>query len=221
MPVAAGITFMLAAPIVNPIAIIATMYAFKEMKSVVIYRVVAGIIISISVGLIMQFCTKKDEDILINSEDNIECECGFCNNNYEYNGSKLEKVKAVFIHAGDEFFTVGKFMIIGTFLSSIFQSIVSANSSVYIPNDNKISLLFMIGLAFLLSVCSTSDAFIAKNFLNQFSINSIMGFLVVGPMLDIKNTIMLFGSFKKKFVLKLMFFILLVSFVFLINFTLT
>ena len=61
------------------------------MKAVVIYRVLAGIIISISVGLIMHFCTSKDECILKNSEDIIECDCGFCNDNYEYNKSKLDK----------------------------------------------------------------------------------------------------------------------------------
>jgi len=44
-----------------------------------------------------------------------------------------------------------------------------------------------------------------------------MGFLVVGPMLDVKNTIMLLGSFKKKFVLKLIFIIIVVSFSVLIN----
>ncbi|MBW6411198.1 permease [Clostridium weizhouense] len=217
VPIAAGVTFMLASPIVNPIAIISTIYAFQGMKSVVIYRVFTGIIISISVGLIMQFFTKKDEEILKSSEDIIECNCGFCNEGYDYNKSKLEKVKSIFIHAADEFFNVGKFMIIGIFLSSIFQSILSLNNSSYIPNDNRSSLLFMIGLAFLLSVCSTSDAFIAKGFLKQFSINSVMGFLVVGPMLDVKNTIMLLGSFNKKFVLKLIFVIIIVSFGVLIN----
>jgi uncharacterized protein len=63
----------------------------------------------------------------------------------------------------------------------------------------------MMLLAFILSVCSTSDAFIAKSFLNQFSISSVMGFMVLGPMLDIKNTLMLLGSFKKRFVIKLLF----------------
>lgn len=217
VPIAAAVTFMLAAPIVNPIAIISTMYAFQGMKSVVIYRVIAGIIIAVLVGLIMQFCTKKDEDILNSSEEAGECECGFCNDNYEENTSKLKKLRAIFIHAGDEFFNIGKFMIIGTFLSSIFQTTVSLKNSMYIPNDDRSSLLIMIGLAFLLSVCSTSDAFIAKGFLKQFSINSVMGFLVVGPMLDIKNTMMLFGSFKKKFVVKLIFIILVVSFGVLIN----
>jgi uncharacterized membrane protein YraQ (UPF0718 family) len=220
VPIAAGVTFMLAAPIVNPIAIISTIYAFQEMISVAIYRIIAGIVIAISVGLIMQFCTKKDEDILSISEGTDECECGFCNDNYDGDTSKLNKIRAVFVHAGDEFFNVGKFMIIGTFLSSIFQTTVSLNNSMYIQNDDRISLLIMIGLAFLFSVCSTSDAFIAKGFLKQFSINSVMGFLVVGPMLDVKNTIMLFGSFKKKFVLKLIFIILSVSFGVLINFRL-
>lgn len=220
VPIAAGVTFMLAAPIVNPIAIVSTIYAFQTMRSVVIYRVIAGVVIAIAVGLIMQFCTKKDEYILKSDEDIIECDCSFCNDNYEYNESKLDKVKAVFIHAGDEFFNIGKFMIIGTFLSSIFQTTISLNNSMYIPNDDRSSLLIMMGLAFLLSVCSTSDAFVAKGFLKQFSINSVMGFLVVGPMLDVKNTIMLFGSFKKKFVLKLIFIILVVSFGVLINCTL-
>ena len=165
----------------------------------------------------MQFSTKKDEEILKNNADIVECDCGFCDDNNDYSKSKLKKVKAIFIHAGDEFFNMGKFMIIGTFLSSIFQNIAFINSNMYISNDNRISLMVMILLSFLLSVCSTSDAFVAKGFLKLFSINSIMGFLVVGPMLDVKNTIMLFGNFKKKFVLKLIFTIIVVSFSVLIN----
>lgn len=220
IPLAAGVTFMLAAPIVNPIAIISTMYAFEGTKNIVISRITAGIIISILVGLIMQFWTKKDENILKSEDTIINCNCGFCDDGSISSRKKLDKIKAVFIHAGDEFFNIGKFMIIGTFLSSIFQITVSINNNMFIPKDNRISLLLMMLLAFLLSVCSTSDAFIAKGFLKQFSMNSIMGFLVVGPMLDVKNTIMLFGSFKKKFVLKLIFAILVVSFIILINFRL-
>lgn len=217
IPIGVGITFMLSAPIVNPIAIISTIYAFQGMKSVVICRITAGIIIAISVGLIMQLFTKKDEEILNDNADLMSCDCSYCNQEQNYSDNKFGKIKSVFIHTGEEFFNTGKFMIIGTFLASIFQNLVSLNNNTYLPNDSKSSLIFMILLSFLLSVCSTSDAFIAKGFLKQFSINSVMGFLVVGPMLDIKNTIMLFGNFKKKFVLKLIFSILVVSFCVLIN----
>ncbi|ABR36770.1 permease [Clostridium beijerinckii] len=221
VPIAAGITFMLAAPIVNPIAIIATLYAFPGMVSVVIYRLAAGILISVLVGLIMQFTTKKDEEILKNNSDIDTCDCGFCDGKQDYSESNLQKVKAIFVHAGDEFFNIGKYMIIGTFLSSIFQSMTFISSNTYISNDSRVSLLVMILLSFLLSVCSTSDAFVAKGFLRAFPISSILGFLVVGPMLDVKNTMMLFGSFKKKFVIKLIFTIILVSFSILINCKLT
>jgi uncharacterized membrane protein YraQ (UPF0718 family) len=217
IPIGAGITFMLAAPIVNPIAIISTMYAFQGMKSVVIYRVCSGIIIAIVVGLIMQLSIKKEEEILKDNTNLTSCNCGLCDNEDNTSENKFEKIRSVFIHAGEEFFNTGKYMIIGTILSTIFQNVISLNNKGNLPNDNRLSLIFMILIAFLLSICSTSDAFVAKGFLTQFSINSVMGFLVVGPMLDIKNAIMLFGNFKNKFVLKLMFFVFLVSYCVLIN----
>ncbi|WP_455796393.1 permease [Clostridium butyricum] len=212
VPTAACITFLLSAPIVNPIAIISTMYAFQDMKSVVIYRIFSGIIIAILIGLIMHFFTRDNPNILKTNTDPLSCECSICSDSYEDSKASIDTLRNIFFHTSDEFFNIGKFMIMGAFISSIFQTIVSFDRNLYFPNDNRTSLLIMILLAFLLSVCSTSDAFIAKGFLKLFSLNSVMGFLVVGPMLDIKNTLMLFGNFKKTFVLKLIFCIVIISF---------
>jgi len=208
--VATGITFMLAAPLVNPIAIISTIYAFPGRKSIVITRVLAGIIIAIIAGLIVNLITKKDEIIFKNKEDIVDCECGFCDSSYSDYTSLGVKVRGVFIHGGDEFFKVLKYMILGALISSVIQNVI-ITSNLNIPSGKLSSLLIMIAFAFIFSVCSTSDAFIAKGFLNQFSIGSVMGFLVVGPMLDVKNTIMLFGNFKKAFVVKLIVIIFVVS----------
>lgn len=218
VPTAACITFLLSAPIVNPIAIISTVYAFQDMKYVVIYRIFSGIIIAILIGLIIHFFTRDNPNILKNNTDLLSCECAICSDSYEDSKASIDILRNIFFHTIDEFFNIGKFMIIGAFISSIFQTIVYFDSNLYFPNDNRTSLLIMILLAFLLSVCSTSDAFIAKGFLKLFSLNSVMGFLVVGPMLDIKNTFMLFGNFKKTFVLKLIFCIVIISFTVLINF---
>ena len=106
-------------------------------------------------------------------------------------------------------------MILGMFICSIFQSILINN--VGNPGDNRSGLIIMMVLGIVLSVCSTSDAFIGKTFLNQFSINSVMGFLVVGPMIDIKNIIVLSSFFKKKFICKLLFIIFTESFLLMIN----
>jgi uncharacterized membrane protein YraQ (UPF0718 family) len=63
--------------------------------------------------------------------------------------------------------------------------------------------LVMMGLAFTMSLCSEADAFIASSFRSSFSMGSISAFLVFGPMIDIKNTLMLLGTFKSKFVIVL------------------
>lgn len=66
-----------------------------------------------------------------------------------------------------------------------------------------IALLAMIALSFLLSLCSSSDAVVARSMSGTFSFVPMMGFLVFGPMMDIKNLLMLNGYFKKSFVVRL------------------
>jgi uncharacterized protein len=72
----------------------------------------------------------------------------------------------------------------------------------------------MILLAVLLSVCSTVDAFIALAFVGTFSSGSILGFLVYGPMVDIKSTLMFLQVYRRKGVAYLVlipFFLVLVT----------
>ena len=73
-------------------------------------------------------------------------------------------------------------------------------------NVNKLLLLiiiFMMFLGFALSLCSEADAFVGRSFLENYSFSGVAAFLILGPMLDLKNLIMLFGTFKKSFVFKL------------------
>ena len=66
-----------------------------------------------------------------------------------------------------------------------------------------LSVVALQALAFVLSVCSTVDAFLALNFVNTFTSGSIIAFLVFGPMIDIKSTLMLLGVFKRRVVVYL------------------
>ncbi|GMN98879.1 permease [Parageobacillus thermoglucosidasius] len=73
--------------------------------------------------------------------------------------------------------------------------------------------IVMMGLAYFLSLCSEADAFIAASLKGLFPISSILTFLVYGPMIDLKNTIMLLSGFRAWFVLVLFVFITFVVFV--------
>jgi uncharacterized membrane protein YraQ (UPF0718 family) len=60
----------------------------------------------------------------------------------------------------------------------------------------------MMALGFLLSLCSTSDAFIAATFV-AFPAVSKLAFLVFGPMMDLKLLFLYSSVFRKRFVLGL------------------
>lgn len=211
VPVPTVVAFMLAAPLMSPLSIASTFYAFPGQPSVAIYRVILGIIISVIVGLTF-WIFPEEKQITLNRLAAVNCKCGYCNTGASK--KPASKIEAVFKHAGSEFFEVGRFIIVGAFLSSLVQTFLPKDILLKIGGGAAASIIIMLLSAFVLSVCSTSDAFIARTFVNQFPMASVMGFMVLGPMIDIKNVLMLLGNFKKRFVAKLVF--LIFSFTFII-----
>jgi uncharacterized protein len=105
--------------------------------------------------------------------------------------------------AGDEFFEMGRYLILGTLLAATLQTLVSQDTLLALGRGPVVSVIVMQALAFLLSVCSTVDAFLALAFAGTFTTGSILAFLTFGPMVDIKSTLMFAGVFKGRVVLYL------------------
>ncbi|AVP54358.1 permease [Clostridium tetani] len=213
VPVEVSFTFMLSVPIVNPIVLMSTYYAFYNKPSIFILRAIFGILIPIIIGLI----TSNTEEFKIYPikesiyESYNVCNCGCSNNpNLYINDSKL---RIVLEHTIKELFTISKYLILGAFISTLFQLTISKQFILPISENSILSILVMIILAFTLSICSEADAFIASTFLNQFTMGSIVSFLILGPMIDIKNALMLLGTFKKNLVLRLIFYIFSLSYI--------
>jgi len=53
----------------------------------------------------------------------------------------------------------------------------------------------------ILSICSEADAFVAASFQVSLPLSAQMGFMVLGPMLDLKLIFMYFGIFRKRAIL--------------------
>lgn len=213
MPLGMGVTFMLAVPIVNPIVMMSTFYAFYDKPVMVIMRVGFGILSAIAIGLIITIVENKNlSQVKISKYDtDLGCYCG-CDSNNELHKYK-SKLSVILEHTTREFMSISKYLIFGAFLSSIFQTVVSRRVIESIGSNPMISIVAMMFLAFTLSICSEADAFIARTFLPQFTTGSVLAFLILGPMLDIKNTFMLFGNFKNKLVIKLIVYIILITFI--------
>ncbi len=217
VPLPTAVTFMLAAPIVNPLVIASTLYAFPGQPSIAFFRIYLGLTVAFAVGLTFLFFLEK-KPVVLNGLEYVPCQCGYCGESSIPKGF-LGKMDAVFRHAGTEFFEVGRFLIMGAFLSSIVQTLIPKDILSNIGGGYVVSLIIMMVSAFVLSICSTSDAFIARTFVNQFPMGSVMGFMVLGPMVDIKNLLMLLGNFKKRFVIKLVLSIFGLSFTLLLILT--
>src|SRR6185295_1780513 len=88
--------------------------------------------------------------------------------------------------ATDEFFDMGRYLVAGALLASAMQTLVSQDALTALGRGPIVSVLTMQLLAYVLSVCSTVDAFLALAFAGTFTTGSILTFLTFGPMVDVK-----------------------------------
>lgn len=246
-----GITFMLASPIINPIVLFSTLYAFYDVNmSVFWYRLLGGILVSMTVGIILSLLY-KDKKILLDNEEE-SCKCGHnhfhshdnhhhegCNhhhgnschhheesvchhsNDIENRPSKFkaisDKIISILDHTVREFLGVFVFLILGALIASIVQVLLPQNIWDYFSSNSVLSITILMIFAYLISLCSTSDSFLGKSLLANFSEQSVLAFLILGPMIDVKNTIVLLGSYNKKFVISLISIIFITVFIYVLG----
>jgi uncharacterized membrane protein YraQ (UPF0718 family) len=98
---------------------------------------------------------------------------------------------------------MGRFLVVGSLLAALMQTFVSQDTLLGLGSGPFISVIVMQALAFLLSVCSTVDSFLALAFAGTFTGGSLLAFLTFGPMIDIKSTLMFMGVFKPRTVIYL------------------
>jgi hypothetical protein len=102
--------------------------------------------------------------------------------------------------AGEDFMDMARYLIAGSMLAAAMQTLIPQSTLLALGSGPVISVLVMLLLAFVLSVCSTVDAFLALAFVNSFPPAAILGFLVFGPMVDIKSSLLFLGVFQRRVV---------------------
>lgn len=193
LPAYTVFTFLLAAPIVNPITIFSTYIAFGNHWGITVARTLVGAFIAIAIGFLF-FLFFRDREVLKKSKTN-EHDHSCCDHQHNDTNWK-EKADHALYHAIFEFFNMGKYFVLGAFLAASFQTLVGFSVIESISAHPSIAILFMMGIAFGLSICSSSDAFIAASFRNAMGNAPLFGFIIYGPMMDLKNVLMMIDSFR-------------------------
>lgn len=219
------VSFMLASPIISPVVLLSTFFAFGEtekmllfgfeMPKLFVYRTIFGVLVALVVGIILDIICKDavlKEEIYEHHHNHHDHEhIHTCNHHHEgcscsahqKETGPIGRVKNIINIMYGDFMGIISYMAVGALLAATMQILLPISNIGGIVQNKYISTFIMMLLAFALSLCSTSDAFIARTFMNSLSKNSILAFILLGPMIDIKNTILLNKSFNKKFVIVL------------------
>ncbi|MGE8078274.1 permease [Peribacillus loiseleuriae] len=195
MPAHVGVVFMLSAPIINPVVYASTYFAFQSTPYMANARMVISFISAMVIGLVMYRLCKEDTILKERKERH--------HHHHDHHHTRGNKFADTLYHASDELFDTGKYLFIGAFCASLFQTFLDRNLLLSIGTSSTLAPGVMMGFAYILSVCSNADAFVAASFGSTFSKGALLAFLVFGPMIDIKNTLMLFAYFRKRFVVSL------------------
>ncbi|MFC7439959.1 permease [Laceyella putida] len=214
LPSYIAFTFLLAVPIVNPITIASTYMAFGDSWEMVWMRTGVGAGIAMVMGILF-YLFFRDKPVL-KEETEAKRETACCDGSHDHDhdhghehggtcthhshGEESRMMHAL-SHSVFEFIDMGKYFCLGAFISAGFQTFVGVAAIKQFAQYEGIALILMMALAFCLSICSSADAFLAASFRSVLGQGTLLGFLVYGPMVDMKNVLMMAGGFKRSVVL--------------------
>jgi uncharacterized membrane protein YraQ (UPF0718 family) len=193
MPVSVGVAFLLAAPVVNPIVILST-YAAFGWGPVLVGRLGFTVLIAVIVGLL--FSAGRPADVL--RPESLASPGGHSHASAPPAAGVRPRLRQALAVGADDFLDMARFLIIGSLLAAGMQTLVPQSALLALGQGPVISVVALMALAFVLSICSTVDAFVALSFANTFTTGAILGFLVFGPMVDIKSALMFSRVFRRR-----------------------
>ena len=205
VPSYTAVPFLVTAPIINPIVLFATYSAFGNSIQMVLLRALGAILIATIMGIALGFFWEGP----IQKENRLAC--------LEHDFSHLtkgQKLLQVFIQAIDEFFDMGRYLVFGCLFASLVQVYVPTRILTTISATPLLAIILLMLLSFLLSLCSEADAFIGSSLLSSFGFAPVLAFLVIGPMLDVKNLLMMKNYLKTRFIWQFMTIVTLVVLVY-------
>jgi uncharacterized protein len=197
LSVADSTTFLLAAPIVNPVTLLATAQAFRLDPSIVYIRLLGALFIANLVGAVIALYKEQNELLTKGFQETVcaaDGHAGHSHAGHDHSGhaghgrSRWGEGLVVF---RDEASLMLKVLCLGAVIAGLTQVFVPRDVLTALGSHPVYSILAMLALAFIVSICANVDAFFALAYAGTFTAGSIVAFLVFGPMVDIKMLAMM------------------------------
>ncbi|HWV50286.1 MAG TPA: permease [Microbacterium sp.] len=200
---AEALTFLMAAPIVNPIVILTTHAAFGWDGGILVARLVGGYLIANLVGWI--YSRHPSPDALLT-----ERFVATCDRVTHEHGTPIRRSLTQFLI---ELRAVMPALVIGSAVAGAVQVLIPRDVLLAIGSNPVLSIVAMMALAMTVAICSNVDAFFALSFASTFSPGAIVAFLLVGPLVDIKMLALMRTTFTTRTLVGIVGIVLLSAFV--------
>jgi uncharacterized membrane protein YraQ (UPF0718 family) len=180
-----ALAFLLSAPAINPVVLVATAVAFPGHPGMVLARFVASLTTALIVGWLWAMTGRPLPTM---------SRAGHSHGD----GSRLHRATATASH--DLAQTMG-LLVVGAASAATLNVVFPKSWLQHVAGNEFTGVLALAVLAVVLAVCSESDAFIAAS-LSQFSLTARLAFMVVGPAVDVKLIALQAGTFGRQFTLR-------------------
>ena len=197
----AGLGFMFAAPILNPIVLISTWVAFgggTRGAEMVAGRAALGFIVALMAGFVI---AGRETPLLRKQKHGDRGEP--CADGHEHQDMASDRSGAFIGHLIGDLLFMGRFLAFGAAASALMQTFVPQSFLSTVAGATVIAILGLMAFAFMLSLCSEADAFVAASF-TAFPLSAQLGFLVFGPILDAKLAAIYGATFRPPFIRRLL-----------------
>ncbi|NUO46943.1 MAG: hypothetical protein HOV82_33515 [Streptomyces sp.] len=181
---AAALAFLLSAPAINPVVLVATSLAFPAQPEMVLGRLVASLATAVVMGWLWARFGREEWLRLPEAAAR--------------SGKGLRAFGAGLEH---DFLHAGGFLVLGAGAAATFNIAVPRSVLDLFTGSAWLSVLLLAVLAVVLCVCSEADAFVAAS-LSGFSPTARLAFMVVGPMVDLKLIALQAGTFGRAFAVR-------------------
>jgi uncharacterized membrane protein YraQ (UPF0718 family) len=175
-------TFLMAAPILNPITFVTTMEAFRGTPWVLWSRMLGGLVVALLVGWVVGRMRSPLTDDFAKT-------CQTTHRRKHRDGFSVQ--------FGYEFWAMARLLIIGALIAASIQTFVPQQVFNQLGSNYLLGAITMVFVGFIVSICSNVDAFFALGFAGSFRYGSLVGFMIAGPMVDIKTIAMLSKTYRR------------------------
>jgi hypothetical protein len=179
-------TFILAAPVVNPVVLVSTAFAFQGNWAIVGLRMAMTLSVATAVGLaastLLAGLSSLAPGSRLGGEDT----------------PAAPGLLGLVSLATAEFFDVIFFIVLGALFTAAAQTFVPRGDLAAIGSHPALSVLTLMPVASVLSICSEADAFVARAFAATFTTGAILAFMTIGQIVDLRNGFLLFRTLRAR-----------------------